>query len=395
MKTTRCQSRSVVSPALKAVALAAAIGAGSVAVAAENGLQRYSPGVGGSDMTAPLVPGWYGQMPIVAYHASKIKNNSGDESSLSGTVPAASLGALGGVLTSGASYSGAKLDYKADTIAMLPRLTYLSTNQLWGGNLGLTVMLPVVYRKLELSSSAPSLSSANMTALTGYFTSVYGNATAGAAAAASASSTIAAGVQSSIAARSGEVFGFGDLEISPIVHWEIGDHQHVTFAPTVIIPTGDYDRYRRVNPGYGNFYTFRPSIQYAFIGDGWDVGARLVFSYNTRNKDTGYRTGNLMNIDYQAMAFVGEDVRLGLQGYVVQQLSRDSQDLSGFSASDVAKLSADVSTGNKMRVYAAGPAITWIKNGGEMMLEGKFLQEFGARNRAEGQAVWLMLSKPL
>ena len=85
MKTDRCQSRSLWSPAMKAVAVAAAMGAAGAALAAENGLQRYSPGVGGSDMTAPLVPGWYGQMPLVVYHASKIKDNSGDAKVQSGS----------------------------------------------------------------------------------------------------------------------------------------------------------------------------------------------------------------------------------------------------------------------------------------------------------------------
>ena len=46
-------------------------------------------------------------------------------------------------------------------------------------------------------------------------------------------------------------------------------------------------------------------------------------------------------------------------------------------------------------VRAIGPAVSWLKNGGEFLLEGKFLQEFDARNRAEGQAFWLMFSKPL
>jgi hypothetical protein len=154
---------------------------------------------------------------------------------------------------------------------------------------------------------------------------------------------------------------------------------------------------RRANSGFGNFYTFRPSVQYAFVGDGWDVGARLLFSFNTRNKDNGYKSGNVLNIDYQAMKFVSEDIRLGLQGYVVEQFTDDSQDLSAFSAPQQVLLanSADLSTGNKMRVYAAGPALAWLANGGEFLLEGKFLKEFGAKNRTEGQAFWLTLSKPL
>lgn len=51
--------------------------------------------------------------------------------------------------------------------------------------------------------------------------------------------------------------------------------------------------------------------------------------------------------------------------------------------------------GNKASVNAAGPAVAWIRNGGEFMLEGKLMREFNARNRTEGQAFWLTLSKPL
>ncbi|MBP7503623.1 MAG: hypothetical protein KA784_12645, partial [Aquabacterium sp.] len=57
---------------LKASALVLALAAATSAMAAENGNQRYSAGVGGSDMTTPVVPGLYFQAPMVAYHASKI-----------------------------------------------------------------------------------------------------------------------------------------------------------------------------------------------------------------------------------------------------------------------------------------------------------------------------------
>ena len=178
------------------------------------------------------------------------------------------------------------------------------------------------------------------------------------------------------------------------MHWELGDSQTVTLAPTLVVPTGDYKATQRVNPGYGNFFTFRPSLQYAFIGDGWDVGARSVLSFNTRNKDTGYWSGNVFNLDYQLMKFVTEDVRLGLQGYFVRQLAADT--CSTGSAPVASQCSASgIVDGNKLSVNAAGPAIAWIKNGGEMMLEGKVLREYKARNRFEGTAFWLTLSKPL
>ncbi|WP_290874860.1 transporter [Aquabacterium sp.] len=347
------------SAAFRVSALALTLAACQAALAAENGLQRYSPGVGGSDMTSPLVPGWYGQVATVAYHASKLKGNDGKAAASSVNV------------------SGFPVTYesrvKADVVAVLPRLTYLSSNHVLGGNLGFTVMLPVIKRKGDFSvanvnSAVPAITSA---------------------------ATVSLSARAD--AMDGSVSGIGDVELSPIVHWEIGDHQAVTFAPTLVLPTGDYKADRRLNPGYGNFITFRPSVQYAFIGDGWDLGGRAVLSFNTRNKENGYYSGTMFNLDYQAMAFVSEDVRLGLQGYWVRQIGRDTQDLSGYPAAQQAALAAttDLSTGNKASVVAAGPAVAWLKNGGEFMLEGKFLKEYKAHNRTEGQAFWLTLSKPL
>lgn len=343
-------------------ALALALLALQPAVAAENGGQRYSPGVGGSDMTSPLMPGWYVQAPLVAYHASKIKGADGQQA----TSPIVTPQGLNTGLR-------AQAGVRADSYALLPRLTYLSTTRVLGANVGFTAMLPLVKRRAEFTGTA--LLPSNTPAQT--------------------AAALQAGVDAKSAAQSGSEYGVGDVEFSPLLHWEIGDHQAVTFAPTVVLPSGNYDVDRRVNPGFGNFLTFRPSVQYAFIGDGWDLGGRAVLSFNTRNRDNGYYSGNMFNLDLQAMAFVSEDVRVGVQGYVVRQLSRDTQNLDGFTTAQKLAYAKEIVDGNKTRVNAVGPAVAWLRNGGEFLLEGKVLQEFGARNRTEGQAFWLTLSKPL
>lgn len=341
---------------IRAAALAMALAAATAAHAADNGLQRYSPGVGGSDMSSPIVPGWYGQVAIVSYHASKLKGNDGN--------------AARGTLPSNAAVSY-QTDLHADARAALNRLTYISTERLWGGNLGFTVMIPLVQRKADFSVSDFRFGSTQIGPISD--------------------------VVNGFNRQDSKATGLGDIELSPVIHWEIGDHQSASFAPTIVVPTGDYEATRRANPGYGNFFTFRPSFQYAFIGDGWDLAGRAVLSFNTRNKDNGYFSGHMFNFDWQAMAFVSEDVRVGLQGYFVRQLSADTQKLGGFSTARQAELGGykAMVDGNKASVNAAGPAVAWIRNGGEFMLEGKLMREFNARNRTEGQAFWLTLSKPL
>ena len=329
---------------LKASVLVLALSGATGAMALENGNQRYSAGIGGSDMTTPVVPGLYFQAPMVAYHANKIKGNDGKQLTFLNPV--------------------AKVEIDTDTYAVLPRLTYISSHRLLGAHIGVTAMLPIVKRKADFSL------------ITGN-TSVDPSLVA-----------VAAGFSKSKT-------GISDLEVSPVMHWEIGDHQSVTFAPTIVMPLGDFKAADRVNTGFGDYYTFRPSVQYAFIGDGWDLGGRAVMSFNTRNKDTGYRTGNVFNFDWQAMTFVSEDIRVGVQGYFVRQLQADTLDSDGTPKNGQARSQLAREQGSKASVNAIGPAVAWLKNGGEMLIEAKFVKEFGAKNRTEGQAFWLTVSKPL
>jgi hypothetical protein len=343
------------SPPLALTALVGALvlaHAGS-SLAAENRAQRYSAGLGGSDMTNMLAPGWYGQVAMIHYHATKLKGDDGNGAVKAGVAaisPSVSV-----------PYTAPISHFRGDAYALLPRATYISTNKLLGAHVGFTLMLPLVNRQTSIAGSATSTPTVP---------------------------AIIADVNARIAAQSGSASGIGDLEIAPLLNWEIGENQTVTLTPTMVFPTGDYDASKPVNASFGHFYTFRPSVQYGFIGDGWDVGARAVFSVNTRNEANGYKSGNMFNLDFAAMKFVTEDVRLGVQGYVVQQLTDDN------STDATAQAGIKAANGNQMRAYALGPALAWIKNGGELLMEGKILQEFGARNRAEGTTYMLTISKP-
>jgi len=416
----KSKSLSLFRPTLSLVACAVAVAAAVPAAhAAENRSQRYTAGLGGSDMTTMLVPGWYGQVSMIHYHATKLKNQRGDDYTINGSVPASQLadGAAqavatnvnpalatatrGAVLTAlngqGLDYSASLTNFRADAYVMLPRITYISEHKLWGAHLGFTAMLPLVARQTSLAGQTAFTSNptpAIATGVTGVLTSqsVPGAATIGSNIAngvvGTAQSTVSSSVNSTLAARNDQTFGIGDLEFAPVLNWEIGDHQTVTVTPTLVVPTGEYDKTQATNPGFGDYFTFRPSIQYGFIGDGWDVGARAVFSFNSKNTETKYRSGNMFNLDFALMKFVSDNVRLGMMGYVVQQLQDDSSEVA------IDQAAIDAADGNRMRAYALGPALGWLYNGGEMLIEGKILHEFGARNRAEGTTYMLMVSKP-
>lgn len=358
---------------LKASALVLALAAATSAMAAENGNQRYSAGVGGSDITTPIVPGLYFQAPMVKYHADKIKGNDGRQLTNATPVGPVTIPGLSTIPAQPQLRSAIGID--TDTYAILPRLTYISSHHFLGANVGVTAMLPIVKRKASFTASPIFAGSTVPAGAQGLYTTNINGQVSG--------------------AMNGSETGIADLEISPVMHWEIGDHQSVTFAPTIVMPLGDFKATQRVNTGFGDYYTFRPSVQYAFIGDGWDLGGRAVMSFNTRNKDTGYYSGKIFNFDWQAMAFVSEDIRLGVQGYFVRQLQADTLTPAATTANAMTQQMLRDQNGNKASVNAIGPAVAWLMNGGEMLIEGKFIKEFGAKNRTEGQAFWLTISKPL
>lgn len=346
--------------------LVLSVAAASSAMALDTDAQRYLPGLGGSDLTAELTSGTtYVQMPIISYHANKLKDGAGRSAR---SVQPVDLSALG-LGVQDVTYKN-KVDASANIL--LPSVTHISDTKFLGANVGVTALLPIVQRKVSLGASDLAISP--------LVPEPYASLATG-------------GVASGVADASASSFGLGDLQIAPLLHWKLNDgQQSVMFAPTLVLPTGKYSASKNANAGSGDFFTFRPTVQYAYIGDGWDFGARFMLSFNTRNKDNGYHSGNMANMDWQAMKFVSDDIRVGLQGYFVRQLTGDSIDASVNPAVAATK---SIINGNKASVNGVGPAVAWVKDGGEMLIEGKVIKEFNARNTTEGQSVWLTISKPL
>ena len=147
------------------------------AQAAENRAQRYTAGLGGTDMTTMLTPGWYGQVAAIHYHATKLKDAGGNRvGTLSGgAVSAAQVGqAAGGALVgtpfaalagtaatnvatrvgaAGLQYSTNLDNIRTDAYVLLPRLTYISSQKLLGAHVGFTVMLPIIERQTRINGS--------------------------------------------------------------------------------------------------------------------------------------------------------------------------------------------------------------------------------------------------
>lgn len=358
--------------ALGCAALAATLAAGS-AQATENFGLRYVPGIGGGDMSAPLDPGWYGQVAMFAYHAGKVKDS-----------PQGS----GAAVLPGPTVIPFKYDTnnKIDEEGILPRITYISTEKVLNANIGFTALFPLIRQKVESSAKVSSASAASIT-------STYG-ATIGGAVVSGANAQLAAAAADDD--HTGSKFGLSDVELAPIMRWANDAHQ-VVLIPAILLGTGNFKAGRAYNPGQGKYKTFRPTVQYSYIGEGWDFGIRAAYSISDRDTETKYRSGNTWNFDWSAMKFINDSTRIGLQGFVIYQATDDTvkpASEGGVSMYENLVTGQQLTLG-KGRAYGVGPAVSWIKDSGTLLLEGKVLKEFGVQNRPEGTMAWLTLSKPL
>lgn len=358
--------------ALGCAALAASLIAGT-ASATETYSLRYAPGAGGGDMSAPLDPGWYGQIATFAYHAGHVKGAPVGTASLSPLAPVS--GTYG-------------TDNKIDTEGLLPRITYISTQKIWDANIGFTAVFPLIRQKVSTTAALTPTGAATFDATSG-LTGV-------------TSAQVNAGLASTAAdsQHNGSKFGLGDIEVAPIMRWSHDSHQ-VVFIPAILLGTGQFKAGRVYNPGAGKFNTFRPTVQYSYIGEGWDFGARVAYSISGRNRDTKYRSGNTWNLDWSVMKFVTDSTRVGLQGYAIYQATDDTVKsaaeggISVYNNVNLVTHALEPIVAGRGKAMAIGPAVSWIKDSGTLLLEGKILKEFAVENRPEGTMAWLTLSKPL
>ncbi|KGS15339.1 MULTISPECIES: transporter [Pseudomonas syringae group] len=175
---------------------------------------------------------------------------------------------------------------------------------------------------------------------------------------------------------SASVFRPADLQVVPIIlEWTPGPGLGINTQLMIQAPTGDYDKNRLVSPGT-NHWTLSPLLNATYISPGgFEVSSSFQIDINARNPDTDYRSG----VEYRHEFAVGQHVgdwTLGIGGYYYRQLSDD--DAPGLTR------------GNRARVIAAGPAVSYFKPGsGLPPVWLHAYKEFDARNRAEGYTVAL------
>ncbi len=181
---------------------------------------------------------------------------------------------------------------------------------------------------------------------------------------------------------SDSVTAIGDPVLVAALGWDSGNW-HATLFNLLNIPVGQYEEGALANAGFNRWgYDLTAAFTYLDADTGFEVSFAPGVTFNGENLDTGYQSGTEFHVEYAVMQHFSEQFAVGINGYYYDQLTGDS----GSAPNDF-----------KGEVWAIGPAINWNFQLGELpvSLKAKYLHEYDAENRLEGEAFFLQLAIPL
>lgn len=170
---------------------------------------------------------------------------------------------------------------------------------------------------------------------------------------------------------SADSFNLADIAFIPAqFNWNVGN-LHFKLAETIIAPTGAYDLDNAVNLGR-NYWAFDTvgAVTWFNPGSGTEISVAPGIMYNTENKKTNYKTGAEFHLDFTANQFLSETFAVGIKGYYYDQLTGDS--------------GSGAILGNfKSESFGVGPGFFWTPKvaGGKLVIQGKWMHDFSAKNR--------------
>jgi hypothetical protein len=180
---------------------------------------------------------------------------------------------------------------------------------------------------------------------------------------------------------SGNVSGFGDLTVLPVMlAWKRESWTYMATLP-IYIPTGNYELGRLGNTGL-NYWTVDPTVGFMYsTKKGLNSILLMGYAMNGENEDTNYKSGSMLHIEgtIEQIIPVGKGLMtFGLEAFYYDQLTGDSG--SGATLGDFKGMTTGV-----------GPLIGYIKPMGKqnLVLEAKWLTELDTKNRVEGDMIWL------
>lgn len=308
------------------VCLAAFAGLGCSALHAAEGFEvRYNlAGSLGGEMFAPPDSAGFGVGLAATYvHVDKVTGADGKDIRVSqpaGTVrlPADTTVAPGVTLPAGtpvATYGSSDVSVSATGSLKLCNLAfgYVSTERFHGGRLAFLVNVPhgVKEQRFKAQTNVPSLSPISpLSSVPSDLSDAF-------------SANYVQQVNALASSETGEQQGLGDIELQ--AGWLLSTEQwRVLAGASLVLPSGEYDASPGPDIGTGNFYTFRPAVQVAWLPrPDVSVAGKVTLGFNTRNRDNDLRSGNWLGLE-AAAAYLTPLGPIGVHAIHVQQTQDDS-----------------------------------------------------------------------
>jgi hypothetical protein len=183
---------------------------------------------------------------------------------------------------------------------------------------------------------------------------------------------------------SDHTFAVGDPLATAFIGWDSGDW-HWKVTGLLNVPIGEYSKTNLVNMGFNRWAAdLTGSVTWLDPKSGFEVSLAAGSTFNGENPDTNYKTGTEFHLEGAVMKHFSKDFALGVAGYHYQQVTGDSG--TGAVLGDF-----------KGRVSAVGPNLTYNFLVGKtpVLTSVRWLHEFNAKNRLEGDAGFVTVTIPL
>lgn len=218
--------------------------------------------------------------------------------------------------------------------SLVSHLAYISPYKIFGGNYGAEVLVPLVHTRLDIDNGPK-----------------------------------------------GSHTRFGDITFSPfLLQWEPVSLMGKPFWQRANLiftaPTGSYSKNAAVNTG-ANLWQVSPHYAFTWqLSDKVEISGRVHYAWFSKNTDTPFgdsiQPGQAIHSNFSVSYAVIQDLRVGIAGYQLQQITDD-------------KINGKDISGSRERVMALGPGVMYSKN--RNMFYFNVYQEFEAKNTSEGTRI--------
>ncbi len=342
--------------------------------ASENFRTRQSAvgSFGGDIAVTADKPGTFGTLSVTTIQIKSVKDGNGEDLRSPTTVANLPSPAPAGARLNFSSTTPINFQQTQNQINVLAG--YLSENSYYGGRVAVAINVPLISLSRTVSMTPPTGSL------------VLANGT-------NAGPNVAltnAVVNNFTTVNNHDVTGVGDTELSTVWIRHQG-RMKIAAGVSIYLPTGDYDKNRGPNPGFGDFYTIRPgvAVTYALNPDqssgGWDAGVtlagRLSYGMNTKNKETNYTSGDFVYVELAA-AKVSGNWSYGTNLLTIQQVTSDT----GLVSSNNCLQGVDAN-GCRFKTNGIGPFVAYKFPNKESGFNLSYNQNFGGVNALVVKAV--------